>query len=233
MNKKTKPKLKKKTASKDATNLYAKFRGDHLSWVAFALVIVGVTILVYTSGFKLVDVEKGGQKSETEQAGGTPTIGGPFTLIDQAGKTVTDKNFRGQYLMIYFGYTYCPDVCPTSLTNMSDALDLLGEKAAKVTPVLITIDPARDTPEHLREYVTYFHPRLHALTGSPEQIAAVAKAYRVYYSKVKQEDAAEDDYLMDHSSVTYVIGPDGMFRFHFAHGTDAETMASRLQDLLS
>ena len=99
--------------------------------------------------------------------------------------------------------------------------------------MLITIDPARDTPEHLREYATFFHPRLHALTGSPEQIAAVAKAYRVFYSKVKQEDAAEDDYLMDHSSVTYVIGPDGMFRLHFSHGTDAETMAIRLRDLLS
>ena len=233
MNKKTKPKPRRKTAVKDATKLDVKFRGDHLSWVALALVIVGVTILVYTSGFKLEDVEKVAQKSDTVQAGGTPTIGGPFTLVDQAGKTVTDKNFRGQYLMIYFGYTYCPDVCPTSLTNMSDALDLLGEKATKVTPMLITIDPARDTPEHLREYATYFHPRLHALTGSPEQIAAVAKAYRVYYSKVKQEDATEDDYLMDHSSVTYVMGPDGMFRLHFSHGTDAETMASRLRDLLS
>ena len=233
MNKKTKPKPRKKTAAKDATKLDAKFRGDHLSWVAFALVIVGVTILVYTSGSKLQDVEKVAQKSETMQADGTPTIGGPFTLVNQAGKTVTDKDFRGQYLMIYFGYTYCPDVCPTSLTNMSDALDLLGEKAAEVTPMLITIDPGRDTPEHLREYVTYFHPRLHALTGSPEQIAAVAKAYRVYYSKVEREDATEDDYLMDHSSVTYVMGPDGIFRLHFSHGTDAETMASRLRDILS
>ena len=119
------------------------------------------------------------------------------------------------------------------LRTCLDALDLLGEKGAKVTPMLITIDPARDTSEHLREYATYFHPRLHALTGSPEQIAAVAKAYRVYYSKVKQEDETEDDYLMDHSSVTYVMGPDGEFRLHFSHGTDAETIASRLRDLLS
>ena len=233
MNKRIKPKPRKKTAINGAHEPDAKSRGGRLSWVAFALVAVGVSILAYTHGFKLDNVEKVAQKLEPEQAGGAPTIGGPFTLVDQAGRTVTDKDFRGQYLMIYFGYTYCPDVCPTSLTNMSDALDLLGEKGAEVTPMLITIDPARDTSEHLREYATYFHPRLHALTGSPEQIAAVAKAYRVYYSKVKQEDETEDDYLMDHSSVTYVMGPDGQFRLHFSHGTDAETIASRLRDLLS
>ena len=233
MYKKTKSKPRKKTATNEATERDAEFRGGRLSWVAFALVTVGVAILAYTIGFKLDNVEKVTQKLGPEQAGGAPTIGGPFTLVDQAGRKVTDKDFRGQYLMIYFGYTYCPDVCPTSLTNMSDAIDLLGEKGAKVTPMLITIDPARDTSEHLREYATYFHPRLHALTGSPEQIAAVAKAYRVYYSKVKQEDETEDDYLMDHSSVTYVMGPDGQFRLHFSHGTDAETIASRLRDLLS
>ena len=233
MDKRTKSKSRKKTAANGTNERDTEFRGGRLSWVAFVLVTVGVAILAYTNGFKLDNVEKVAQKLEPEQAGGAPTIGGPFTLVDQAGRTVTDKDFRGQYLMIYFGYTYCPDVCPTSLTNMSDALDLLGEKGAEVTPMLITIDPARDTSEHLREYATYFHPRLHALTGSPEQIAAVAKAYRVYYSKVKQEDETEDDYLMDHSSVTYVMGPDGQFRLHFSHGTDAETIASRLRDLLS
>ena len=237
MNEETKPKPKSKpkktTDGKDATKKDVKVGDSQLSWVALALAIVGAAILVYASGFKLDNVAKLTEELEPPLAGGTPTIGGPFTLVDQDGKTVTEKDFLGQYLLIYFGYTYCPDVCPTSLTNMSDALDLLGEKAVEVTPMLITIDPARDTPEHLREYATFFHPRLHALTGSPEQIAAVAKAYRVFYSKVKQEDAAEVDYLMDHSSVTYVIGPDGMFRLHFSHGTDAETMAIRLRDLLS
>ena len=228
-----KPKRENKTDAKDFTERAIQSGSGRLNWVVLALLIVGVAILVYVSGFKLDDEAKLPQKSEDQLAGGTPTIGGPFTLVNQDGKTVTDKDFRGQYLMIYFGYTYCPDVCPTSLTYMSDALDLLGDTAARVTPMLITIDPARDTPEHLKEYATYFHPRLHALTGSPEQIAAVAKAYRVYYSKVEREDATEDDYLMDHSSVTYVMGPDGEFRLHFSHGTDAETIASRLRDLLS
>ena len=228
-----KPKRENKADAKDFTERAIQSGSGRLNWVVLALLIVGVAILVYVSGFKLDDEAKLPQKSEDQLAGGTPTIGGPFTLVDQDGKTVTDKDFRGQYLMIYFGYTYCPDVCPTSLTYMSDALDLLGDTAARVTPMLITIDPARDTPEHLKEYAAYFHPRLHALTGSPEQIAAVAKAYRVYYSKVKGEDATEDDYLMDHSSVTYVMGPDGMFRLHFSHGTDAETMASRLRDIIS
>lgn len=207
--------------------------GGKLTWIAAALVIVGVAVLVYAGGFKTNGTTQTAGKSETSKPAGTPTIGGPFSLVDQDGKAVTDRDFRGQYLLIYFGYTYCPDVCPTALTDMSDALDLLGEAAAKVTPVLITIDPARDTPEHLKEYAAYFHPRLRALTGSAEQVAAIAKAYRVYYAKAEQDDATEDDYLMDHSSVIYLMGPDGVFRVHFPHGADAETMAQRIRENLS
>ena len=208
--------------------------GGRLAWITLAFVIVGGAILVYASGFHLNKTETTAAfQAEKPKVAGQPSIGGPFTLVDQDGQTVTDKDFHGRLLLIYFGYTFCPDVCPTTLTDISDALDLLGADAEKITPMLITIDPARDTPEHLKEYATYFHPRLRALTGTPEQIASAAKAYRVYYAKAKmEEDADPEDYLMDHSSVTYLMGPDGAFVMHFSHGTDAETMARRIKEVL-
>lgn len=152
-------------------------------------------------------------------------IGGPFELVDHTGKAVTDKSFRGQYLLIYFGYGYCPDVCPTELANMATAMDILGPKAEKVTPIFITVDPERDTPEFLLDYVKNFHPRMVGLTGTPENIAAVAKAYKVYYAKSRKSDG--DDYLMDHTSYVYLMGPDGKFLAIFRGQTaPAEIAAS-------
>jgi len=217
----------------DAAPADAPPGGGRLAWISLALVLVGAAILLYASGFHLDAERKSVFQSTTSKPADTPSIGGPFTLVDQDGKTVTDKDYRGKFLLIYFGYTFCPDVCPTTLTDMSDTLDLLGADADKVTPMLITIDPERDTPEHLKEYATYFHPRMRALTGTLAQITAAAKAYRVYFAKAKMEEGSEpDDYLMDHSSVTYLMGPDGAFRLHFTHGTDAETMAARIREIL-
>ena len=117
-------------------------------------------------------------------AGGEALVGGPFTLTDQHGAEVTEQDFAGRYMLIYFGYTYCPDFCPLSLANMTQALDLLPpEQAEQVVPIFITVDPERDTVEQLAEYAPLFHPRLVALTGSPEAIKAAAQAYRVYYSQ--------------------------------------------------
>jgi len=206
---------------------------ERLTWIAFAIVIVGLSILVYSRGFNIEAVRTPEDKLENTKLASRPNIGGPFTLIDQDGKLTTDQDFKGQHMLIYFGYTYCPDICPTSLTTMSDALDLLGEDASKVTPILITFDPDRDKPEYLKEYATYFHPRLKALTGTPEQIANVTKAYRVYYAKTIKEDADPDEYLMNHSSATYLMGPNGAFLLHFSHGTDAEIMARRIREKLS
>lgn len=161
-----------------------------------------------------------------------PTIGGPFTLIDQNGNTVTDADFRGRYMLVFFGYTYCPDVCPESLARTAAVLNMLGDKADKVVPVFISVDPERDTPEQLRLFASLFHPRLVALTGTPEQVAHVSKAFRVYYAKAKQADATSDAYLIDHSAITYLMGPDGRFVAHFSHQTSAEDMAKRLRERL-
>jgi protein SCO1/2 len=155
-------------------------------------------------------------------------IGGPFTLIDHNSQIVTEKSYAGKYLLVFFGYTFCPDVCPTSLTTISNTLDLLDDSADKIMPLFITVDPIRDTPAHLKEYVSYFHPKLVALTGTEDQIKAVTKAYRVYFAKAQTNKDDQEDYLMDHSSITYLIGPDGNFIEHFSHGMEPEKIAERL-----
>lgn len=158
-------------------------------------------------------------------------IGGPFELTDQRGRTVTDRTFHGQFVLIYFGYGFCPDVCPTELANMATALDLLGAKAEAVTPVFITVDPTRDTVAFLADYVVNFHPRLVGLTGTPEAIAAVAKSFKVYYAKSRK--SAGDDYLMDHTSFVYLMGPDGRFLTLFRGQTDPKTMAETIQRFMA
>jgi protein SCO1/2 len=165
-------------------------------------------------------------------------IGGPFTLVNQAGKTVTEKDFRGNFLLVYFGYTYCPDVCPTELQAMAAAIDELGPLGDKVQPLFITVDPARDTPAQLADYVALFHPRLIGLTGSSEQIAAVAKAYKVYFARADagagSSGAAEatSAYLMDHSAFVYLMGPSGQFITLFPGGTSPAAMAAAIRERL-
>ena len=135
-------------------------------------------------------------------------IGGPFELTAADGRTVTDQTFRGKWLLIYFGYTSCPDACPTALNNMGVALDRLGPDAAAVQPIFIIVDPKRDTQEALAEYLKSFDPHIVALTGTADQIAAVVKEYHVY---VSVNSASGGDYTVDHSSFYYLINPDGNF----------------------
>jgi protein SCO1/2 len=172
-------------------------------------------------------------RDQAQVAGPVP-IGGPFTLIDQFGEARTDAEFRGRYMLVFFGFTHCPDVCPVELQTMSDALDLLGAKAGRVVPIFITIDPERDTPEVMRDYAAHFHPRLVALTGSIEAIDAVARAYKVYYAKVTGKDAPADsaDYTMDHTAIIYLIGDDGLYYTHFSPGTSAADLAKALADIV-
>lgn len=138
------------------------------------------------------------------------TVGGAFTLTDQNGKTITDKDFNGQYRLIYFGFTSCPDVCPLTLREMTDALKLLDPAtAAKVTPVFITVDPERDTPAVLKSYVSSFSPRLVGLTGTIKQVQEVENGYKVYAAKASSPSGS--DYTTNHSAFIYLMGPDGKF----------------------
>jgi cytochrome oxidase Cu insertion factor (SCO1/SenC/PrrC family) len=162
---------------------------------------------------------------------GQALVGGPFVLTDHTGKRVTDADFRGKFLLVFFGFTNCPDVCPTALQVMAAALHKLGPAGERVVPVFITVDPEHDKPDLLAQYVASFHPRLVGLTGSQAEIDAVAKAYRVYVRKVPDAKSTAG-YTMDHSSIIYVMGPDGSYRTHFTHAISPETMADRLAALL-
>lgn len=156
------------------------------------------------------------------------SIGGPFTLVDQTGATVTDQSFAGRYRLIYFGYTFCPDACPTALQVMSQAIESLGPDAARIQPIFITIDPVRDTAQQLANYVPLFDKRLVGLTGTPAQIANVARAYKVYYAKADDRP----DYAMNHSSFVYLMGPDGRFLTVFGSDIDADKMAAGIKTYL-
>jgi protein SCO1 len=157
-------------------------------------------------------------------------IGGPFSLVDQDGKTVTNTQLEGKWLLVYFGYTHCPDACPTALNNIALALRDLGAKSGEVRPVFITIDPARDTPQAMKDYVAAFGAPILALTGTAAEVAEAAKNYRVYYAKHAE---AGGDYSMDHSSIIYVMDPKGRFAASFTGEDPPDQMAERLKKLLA
>jgi protein SCO1/2 len=159
------------------------------------------------------------------------SIGGPFTLEDGNGKPVTDRDFRGKYMLVYFGYTFCPDVCPTTLNAVADAMDKLGPAAARIQPLFITVDPKRDTPSVVKQYAAAFGPRIQGLTGTPEQIAGAAKAYRVYYAE-HRTGPGPDDYSMDHSSVLYLMSPEGTFVAPVRADESGDEIAANLKKLM-
>jgi protein SCO1 len=162
---------------------------------------------------------------------GTALVGGPFTLINQKGETVTDKTFLGKPMLLFFGFTFCPDVCPTELQVMAVALTELGAAGADIQPIFVTVDPERDTPAVMAAYVSNFGDRFTGLTGSPAQITEMAQTYRVFFAK--QENKADPkNYQMDHSAIIYLMGPDGKFLKHFSYSTDAKALAAGLKQAL-
>ena len=169
-----------------------------------------------------------GASGPNVETSGKALIGGPFALVDQTGKAVTDRDFRGKYMLVFFGFTHCPDICPAELQVIAATLDELGAKAKDVVPIFITLDPERDTQEAMAAYVKNFGQRFVGLTGSPEAIAAAAKAYRISYSKF-QEDKTKEDYSIDHSALVYLMGKDGEYITHFAYGTPAAKMTETLR----
>ena len=162
-------------------------------------------------------------------------FGGPFALTDHNGRAVTDETFRGRFTLLYFGYTFCPDLCPTNLLTMADALEALGpEQAGRVQPLFVTVDPERDGPAALRDYMAHFGPRFLALRGTPARTRAALKAWRIHRRKVPPPAGADaDGYLVDHATLTFLMGPDGGFRTLFPHDTPAEKMAAALRRYLA
>ena len=161
-------------------------------------------------------------------------FGGPFSLTDHNGRAVTDETFRGRFTLLYFGYTFCPDLCPTNLLTMSEALEALGPDGEQVQPLFVTVDPNRDGLPALRDYMAHFGPRFLALRGTPAQTRAVLKAWRIHRRKVPAEAGADaDDYLVDHATLTFLMGPDGKFRTLFPHDTRTEKMTATLRRYLA
>ncbi|MCK5166046.1 MAG: SCO family protein [Rhodospirillaceae bacterium] len=191
------------------------------------IVAFGVAAVVFfTLGRSFMPADNSQQRTTQ----GKVNIGGPFQLVDGTGKAVSDMDFRGKYMILYFGYTFCPDVCPTSLGEISDTLDLLSpDEVNKVAPVFISVDPERDTPEVVGEYVTHFHDRIVGLTGSLNAVTAVAKSYKAYFSKGEVDE--DGNYPVDHTSYTYVVGPDGQFITAYRHATPAADMAKSLKNI--
>jgi protein SCO1/2 len=158
-------------------------------------------------------------------------LGGPFALIDQNGRAVTDQTYAGKYMLVYFGYTFCPDVCPLDTQKLATALRTFEAKspdrAAKVQPIFITVDPERDTPAALKQFVAAFHPRLVGLSGTRAQVDAAKKAYKVYAQKAGPADATKD-YLVDHTAIIYLMGPDGAPISFADHNATAAQIAADL-----
>jgi len=192
-------------------------------WVAFAAI---AGLIIAWGGLWLRGMGDGAGPAVAGLPGGVE-VGGPFTLQDAEGRKVTDADFRGRWMLVYFGYSTCPDVCPTELQTLVSSVDTLGALASKVAMLFITVDPDRDHGAALAEYTKLFDPKLIGLTGTPQQIAAAAKAYRVYYAKVTPKESST--YLMDHSSFIYLMGPDGHLRALFRQGATGQDIADALR----
>lgn len=162
------------------------------------------------------------------QTPSSTAIGGPFALHDGDGRTITDRDFRGRWMLVYFGYTHCHDACPLALNDMAATLDLLKTDRQKVVPVFITLDPARDTPQIMKEYVAGFDAPITALSGTASEIQAVQSLYKVYAARRPGKDG---DYDLDHSSAIYVMGPDGRLRSRLDHTSSAQVIVRRLRQL--
>lgn len=187
----------------------------------FAAFVLGAVVIVAAALALL--------PGNTPQVAKASAVGGPFELVDQDGQTVTNETFAGEPMLIFFGFTHCPDVCPTALFEMSQVFEALGPDARKINGLFVTVDPERDTPEVMKSYIGSFHPSIQGLSGTPEQVAAALKAYRVYAKKVPTQGG---EYTMDHTAIVYLMGKDGEFIAPFNLKRAPEAAADELRRYL-
>lgn len=194
-----------------------------------AVVVLLLWLLAMTMGWGTGDKYA---QCRTTQVAGAPTIGGPFTLVDENGETVTDEQVIDEPSLIYFGYTFCPDVCPLDNARNAEATEILEARGQSLKPVFISIDPGRDTPEVLRDFTDNLHPRMLGLTGSEEQVRAASKAYRTYFKRHEPQDGDEDFYLVDHTTLTYLMFPgEGLIEI-FRRDVTPDAMADQIECFL-
>lgn len=192
--------------------------------VAIAAALATVTVMVVTNRDRAQAVAEG-------SATGQPAVGGPFQLVNQEGQAVDQSMLNGKWSLVFFGFTYCPDFCPTTLTTLEATRKLIGPAADDLQIVFVSIDPERDTPQALKDYLSFedFPPGVVGLTGTPEQVASAARAYRAYYEKVGEGEG----YTMNHSLTVYLMGPDGQFRSALAHDLGPERSAQLIQRVMA
>jgi protein SCO1/2 len=193
--------------------------------ICAAVVALGFLAITLFLGFGDDGDDKYAQCKNSAVAGGGD-LGGPFELVNSVGQTVTDKDVITEPSLIYFGYTFCPDVCPLDVARNAGAIDVLAERGMSVTPVFISIDPARDTPEIVGEFADNMHPKMIGLTGSPEQVKAASMAYRTYY---KAHEAEDEFYLVDHSTFSYLVIPGEGFVDFFRRDVTPDQMADKIE----
>lgn len=196
-----------------------------ISAIAAAIVVALALGAMWLVTGRDAGADRFAQCRSTQVAGGAAQIGGPFELVDAKGRTVTDKDVITGPSLLYFGYTFCPDVCPLDTSRNAEAVDILEQRGQMVTPVFISIDPGRDTPEVVGDFAFNLHERMVGLTGSPEQVKAASKAYKTYY---KAHDAEDEYYLVDHSTFSYLVLPEHGFVEFFKRDLAPEDMADRI-----
>ncbi|KAK9699150.1 hypothetical protein RND81_08G156000 [Saponaria officinalis] len=212
--------------SKQSGDAGKSIRGSPVSWMSFLLLLVtGAGLVFYYDREKKRHIEDINTASNSVRQGpsvGQAAIGGPFKLVNHEGKNVTEKDFLGKWTVMYFGFTHCPDICPDELQKLAAAVDKIKEKSGiEIVPVFISVDPERDTVEQVNDYIKEFHPKLIGLTGDPEEIRKVARAYRVYYMKTTEEGS---DYLVDHSIVMYLMSPKMEFVKFYGKNNDVDAL---------
>eukprot|EP00056_Hartaetosiga_gracilis_P004745 m.77877 g.77877 ORF g.77877 m.77877 type:complete len:248 (-) comp11931_c0_seq6:1335-2078(-) len=196
--------------------------GGPISWKSLVVMLTvgGGVVYYFDNQRKEMELEV---KKKTRRSAGRPKLGGPYELVNTAGDAVTNKSFEGHWHLLYFGFTFCPDVCPEELEKMAEVVDAVEAQKGKdtLTPIFISVDPDRDSPEKILEYVQDFHPKMIGLTGSHEQIKHICKQFRVYYSR-PEPDPSNPDYLVDHSIIQYLMAPDGAFVAYYGQNTTAD-----------
>eukprot|EP00924_Labyrinthula_sp_SR-Ha-C_P003236 maker-scaffold_15-snap-gene-3.27-mRNA-1 protein AED:0.02 eAED:0.02 QI:85/1/1/1/1/1/2/50/263 len=206
-----------------------------VSWTSLAIAAatgVGLVSYFYFEKDRRKTVALDKQKKQI----GKPQLGGPWTLVDHTGRPYTDKHMRENghgYALLYFGFTFCPDICPAELIKMKRIIEKLDKKVGEIVlPVFISVDPKRDGVAQVAHYIKDFHPRTVGLTGTPEQVGVACKAFRVYYNIADQDEELEDDYLVDHSIVMYLIGPDGTFLDFYTQLTEVDEAVQRIEKII-
>lgn len=204
-----------------------KIRLYHIAWVL--CIFMAAIFFIMGVPRQQDQNDKNSPLTQTRPIAGADSFGGEFTLTDHHGHEVTNKSWPDKYRLIYFGFTFCPDVCPLGMTVIANALEALPQEFQdKIQPVFITVDPARDTAETLKQYVTLFNPNFIGLTGSEEQIDHIKKLYKIYAEK----DGNGDDYMINHSAFTYFTDPDGVLVGLYPHETTAKEMADNIRQIM-